>query len=312
MWHFNNIKPFSSINQLQSDSAVQSRGSPNGPPMVDGCVVRITFGWSVYAVVRNDDKTLIWLLCCLFFTITRACILRSRLGCTGFMFKFLQSFWNLIGGPLPVVPVKFQSDWSIFPNYIQLLNCKNSVGNLLVAKRTTQGANMGCPFHLWVAFGDRAAIFGQHWRDSMKPVIVNAYSITSFGTTEFCQSYGSSWHSTYICNLHPLLGFVIGRQRGAEAPSKAGPCCLHRPHQSFLLQVGEFCPFFAFLPMNNREKWNGKTITRYISFNRSNGKLTSSLKFLKQTSLEKLEIVRFHEIYMANFWMRIRRFGDYA
>ena len=40
-------------------SKVQNRGSPNGPPMVDGWVVHITFGWSVYVVVRNDDKTLI-------------------------------------------------------------------------------------------------------------------------------------------------------------------------------------------------------------------------------------------------------------
>ena len=40
-------------------SKVQNRQSPNGPPMVDGWVVRITFGWSVYVVVRNDNKTLI-------------------------------------------------------------------------------------------------------------------------------------------------------------------------------------------------------------------------------------------------------------
>ena len=50
---------------------VQNSGSPNGPPMVYGWVVRITFGWSEYAVVRNDDKTLIWLLCCLFSAISR-------------------------------------------------------------------------------------------------------------------------------------------------------------------------------------------------------------------------------------------------
>ena len=45
---------------------------------MEGWVVRITFGWSFFAVVRNDDKTLIWLLCCLFSTITRAYILRCR------------------------------------------------------------------------------------------------------------------------------------------------------------------------------------------------------------------------------------------
>ena len=40
-------------------SKVQNPGSPNGPPIVDSWMVHITFGWSVYAVVRNEDKTLI-------------------------------------------------------------------------------------------------------------------------------------------------------------------------------------------------------------------------------------------------------------
>ena len=62
-----------------------------------------------------------------------------------------------------------------FPNYTQLLNCEKSIGNLLVAKRTTQGANMGCPFHLWVhlatgrpSFGQHCIIYGNHasnWND---------------------------------------------------------------------------------------------------------------------------------------------------
>ena len=143
-------------------SKVQNRGSPNGPPMVDGWYML----WS-----ETTIKPLWWLLCRLFSTITRACILSKiflSLGRTRFLFKVFQSFWNLIGGlrwPTTSgakLPVNFQSDWSIFPNYTQLLNCEKSVANLLVAKRTTQGANMGCPFHLWVAFGYRATVFGQH------------------------------------------------------------------------------------------------------------------------------------------------------
>ena len=62
------------------------------------------------------------------------------LGRTRFMFKVLQSFWNLIGGPLPVVPSclwNFKAIGVFFPNYTQLLNCEKSVGNLLVAKRKT-------------------------------------------------------------------------------------------------------------------------------------------------------------------------------
>ena len=39
----------------------------------------------------------------------------------------------------------------------------NYLGNSLVAKRTTLHATMGRPLRLWVAFGDQATIFGQHW-----------------------------------------------------------------------------------------------------------------------------------------------------
>ena len=51
---------YSDLNSLRTTvlSKVQIPRSPNGPPMVDDWVVRITFGWSVYVVVRNDNKTL--------------------------------------------------------------------------------------------------------------------------------------------------------------------------------------------------------------------------------------------------------------
>ena len=60
-------------------SKFQNPGLPDRPPMMAGWVVRITFGWSVDAVVRNGDETLIHvsLLCCLLSTITRAYIPRS-------------------------------------------------------------------------------------------------------------------------------------------------------------------------------------------------------------------------------------------
>ena len=82
---------------------------------------------------------------------------------TRFLFNVPKSFWNLTGDSAPILPVSFQNDLSIFPSYTQLSNGGKSVGNALVAKRTTQGASMGCPFHLWVAIGDRATVFGQHW-----------------------------------------------------------------------------------------------------------------------------------------------------
>ena len=43
---------------LAALSKVQNPRSPNGPPIVEDWVVRITFGWSVYVVVRSDNKTL--------------------------------------------------------------------------------------------------------------------------------------------------------------------------------------------------------------------------------------------------------------
>ena len=47
---------------------------------------------------------------------------------------------------------------SFIPKYF-LQNLKNS----LVAKRTINGGTLGRPVDSWVAFGDRATIFQQHW-----------------------------------------------------------------------------------------------------------------------------------------------------
>ena len=50
-------------------------------------------GWSIYAVARNDDKTFMSLMCCLFSTITRAYILGSQvLKAQDFYFKFSNHF----------------------------------------------------------------------------------------------------------------------------------------------------------------------------------------------------------------------------
>ena len=113
-WTLNSLTPgrfewnFRSLILLWNSvlSKVQNRGSPNGPPMVDGWVVRIAFGWSVYVVVRNDNKTLIMTSMPFVFHDHQGLYpkISLSLGRTRFLFKVLQSFWNLIGGPLLVVP----------------------------------------------------------------------------------------------------------------------------------------------------------------------------------------------------------------
>ena len=47
---------------------------------------------------------------------------------------------------------------SFIPKYF-LQNLKNP----LVAKQTIDGGTLGRPVNSWVAFGDRATIFQQHW-----------------------------------------------------------------------------------------------------------------------------------------------------
>ena len=44
----------------------------------------------------------------------------------------------------------------------QMWNSERYFGNSLVAKRATQCVIMGRPLRLWVAFGDRTTVFGQH------------------------------------------------------------------------------------------------------------------------------------------------------
>ena len=140
-------------------SKAKNHVSPNGPPTVDSWMACITFGWSVYAVVRNDNKTLILLLCYLFSTISRAYIKRSCQvsGVRDFCLKFSNRFeiWQALTTSVAKPPVYFLSDWSIFPNRTWLVICEKSVGNSVITKRTTQCASMGRQFNLWVTFGDR-------------------------------------------------------------------------------------------------------------------------------------------------------------
>ena len=147
-------------------SKVKNHVSPNGPPTVGGWVARITFGWSVYAVVRNDNKTLILLLCYLFSTITKAYIKRSCpvSGARDFCLKFSNRFeiWQALTTSVAKPPVYFLSDWSIFPNHTWLLICEKSVGNSVITKQTIQCASKGRQFNLWVKFGDRVTVFTQH------------------------------------------------------------------------------------------------------------------------------------------------------
>ena len=236
--------------------------------MVYGWVVRITFGWSEYAVVRNDDKTLICFLCCLFSAISRGAgcggvgyehcvevlknaykflnlralkfspvneiyifkcmgkifyvefqrfplkfplkkqnilpmhwmvwsflcnieILRAlrfktsyallkrpqglypkislSLGGTRFLFKVLQSFWNLTGDLLLVLASRlsiFKAIGVFFSKLHTITIIKlRKINRRFISHKTDHSMSkygLTRPFHLWVAFGDRATVFGQH------------------------------------------------------------------------------------------------------------------------------------------------------
>ena len=143
-------------------SKVQNRGSPNRPPMVDGWVVRIIFGWSVYVVVRNDDKTLITNSMPFVFHNHQGLYpkISLSLGRTRFLFKVLQSSWNLIGGPLPVVSSclsNFKAIGVFFPNYTHLLSCEK-IRRKFISRKTDHSR---CKYGLPVTF------MGRIWRPSL-------------------------------------------------------------------------------------------------------------------------------------------------
>ena len=119
--------------------------------------------WSVYAVGRNDDKTLIWPLWCLFSTITRAYFLVNLEG-TRFLLKVLKSFWNLTGGSPPVFPSRLSTFKAIgiFFQLHTVVKLRNIRGKFINSKLDYSMCKYGLPVHLWVAFGDRATVFGQH------------------------------------------------------------------------------------------------------------------------------------------------------
>ena len=109
-------------------SAVQSKknpGLPNGPSIVDGWVVRVTFGSSVCDVATPHKNIVmgcwVWSMSCFLITGLH------------------------------------------FPIYMQLTNSEKSFRNPLVTKLTIVGETMGPPFRLWVSFGDHGVVFGLHW-----------------------------------------------------------------------------------------------------------------------------------------------------
>ena len=115
---------------------MQNPGSHNGPPMVDGCVVRLSSVWSVNQksvrnmksikmVKRRQSESTFYI-----GTSTKGHML-SVIVMSGFILKYF------------------------------LQNLKNS----LVAKWTIGDVTLGRPVDSWVAFGDRATIFQQHCTD---------------------------------------------------------------------------------------------------------------------------------------------------
>ena len=120
---------------LSSLSKLENRVLPNGPSMVEGWVVHVTFVWSVYHV---DSELL--------------ADHRSSL-------PKWQSSWGQHGAHLGPVGPSWAPCWPHEPCYqglhtVHSLNGKKYFGNSLVTKQTNMGATMGCPFHSWVTFGD--------------------------------------------------------------------------------------------------------------------------------------------------------------
>ena len=127
-------------------SKVQNPGSANESAMVDGWLVCITFGWSIYAVVRKKIP-LLWILCCLFSTISRTYIP------TRFLFEVHKSFWNLTSAIVAKSPVILKSNWCIFSKRHIVVKRRKFVGNALVAKRTK-----------YTMYGFTVPFMGRIWR----------------------------------------------------------------------------------------------------------------------------------------------------
>ena len=139
----------------------QNLGSPNGPPMIDSWVVRLSFGWSVNNILRTWIQLKNWSKRANRYSrfiqstnrhidgFVHDCSISSAL-------EILQSctkpwiWYQCICGV--VCPLFYR-------NILVLQNIKNS----LVAKRTIHGRTLGRPLDSWVAFSNQATIFQQHW-----------------------------------------------------------------------------------------------------------------------------------------------------
>ena len=142
----------------------QNPGSPNGPPMIDGWVVRLSSGWSVIIYTRYTEtiKSIKELAKTSQSVFTLYSDTSTHRHADGFVqdcsisgalaMEILQSCAK------PLISMHLRSCLSTFLPKIFLQNTNNS----LVAKRTIHGRTLGRPLDSWVAFGDRATVFQQH------------------------------------------------------------------------------------------------------------------------------------------------------
>ena len=91
------------------------------------------------------------------------------LGGTRFLFKVLQSFWNLTGDPLLVLASRLSILKAIGVFFSKLHTITmiklRKINRRFISHKTDHAMSeygLTRPFHLWVAFVDRATVFGQH------------------------------------------------------------------------------------------------------------------------------------------------------
>ena len=107
----------------------------------------------------------------------------------------------------------------VSPLSLQNIFCKN-LNNPLVAKRTNYGRTLGHPVDSWVAFGDRATVFQQHW-------ICIKFCIEMYRMPDICQARD-------IMMLYTLLKLKFQPHIEGILPKGPYPPCLRMAARALL------------------------------------------------------------------------------
>ena len=115
--------------------------------------------------------------------------------------------------------------------------------NPLVAKRTIFGRTLGRPVDWWVAFGDRATVFQQHWHRS----------IETYSNVAFTVDHNNYEHGSLSVLFLVLGGLVLANFSHAHSGYSSAQCCA-KSQITCNMDYDEICLLWSMIALEHQHR----------------------------------------------------------